>query len=70
MKYLKTAIVILIFTISLVIICKMFWEQELKYTQPTPVPEGDTAIPVNQLLDQRIPLLKKSERPKHIHFIF
>ncbi|MEX2336058.1 MAG: redoxin domain-containing protein [Fulvivirga sp.] len=68
MKYIKPAIVIFIFTISLMIIGKIFWEQELKYTQPTPVPDGYTAIPVNQLLDQNISLLQKSRRPKHLHF--
>lgn len=68
MKYTKPSIVVLIFAISLAAIGKIFWEQELKYARPTPVPEDYTPVQVKQKLDQHIALLRKGDKPKHLHF--
>lgn len=68
MKLIKIVFVISTFMISLIIISMLFWQQELKYTQPTPVPEDYKGIPVNQVIDQNLLPFEKSAKPKHLHF--
>lgn len=68
MKYLKHISVLIIFLSSLAVIGKIFWEQELKYTQPTPIPESYSPVQVNEVLDQHISLLQKADKPRHLHF--
>lgn len=68
MNLIKSAVIIFIFTAALLSIGKVFWEQELKYTKPTPVPKGHLSVPVNQVLDLDIDPFQKSAKPKHLHF--
>lgn len=68
MNVFKSAVVILIFAAALLSIGKVFWEQELKYTKPTPVPKEYNPVPVDQVLALDIVPFQKSEKPKHLHF--
>lgn len=66
MTYIKPTIIIFIFSLGL--IGKIFWEQEFKYTLPTPVPEAYAPVEVSQTLNLNTPFLKASDKPKHLHF--
>lgn len=68
MNVFKSIVVLIIFVAAFLAISKIFWEQELKYTQPTPVPEEYIAVPVSKVLDQDMLPFQKSEKPKHLHF--
>lgn len=68
MKIIRISIVVFIFVAGCLLIAKIFWEQELKYTRPTPVPDKYVAVPVNQRLDQNFELFRPAEKPRHLHF--
>lgn len=68
MNVIKSAFVILIFVAALLSIGKIFWEEELKYTRPTPVPEEYVPVPVSQVIDVDMLSFQKSNKPKHLHF--
>lgn len=68
MQYIKSIIVIFIFFLSLAIIGMIFWEQELQYTQPTPLPKDYVPVSIEEAIDLDIPLLKTNNKPKLLHF--
>lgn len=68
MKVIKSTIIICIFLAALFAIGKIFWEQELQYTRPTPVPNEYISVSVNQEIDLEMDPFQKSGKPKHLHF--
>jgi thioredoxin-related protein len=68
MNIVKSAVVVLIFIAAILTVGKIFWEQELKYAKPTPLPEEYNTVPLNKVLDLELNSLQKSENPKHLHF--
>ncbi len=46
----------------------LFWQQELQYIMPTPVPENYRPAPVQSSLSLPAPLPSPQERPLFIHF--
>lgn len=46
----------------------LFWQQELQYVLPTPVPDGYQVVPVNQTLVIPDSTLSPISRPKFYHF--
>lgn len=68
MKHIRIIFVVGTFVFSIFVIGMIFWEQELQYVQPTPIPEGYKSVPVNRIIDQNLLPFQKSEKPKHLHF--
>lgn len=68
MNIAKPALVVLVLIVAALAVGKIFWEQELKYTKPTPVPVGYSTIPVNKVLDLGIDSFRRSQKPRHLHF--
>ena len=68
MNRVKPALVVLMLLVAALAVGKIFWEQELKYTKPTPVPVGYSIIPVNMVLELGIDSFRKSQKPRHLHF--
>jgi thioredoxin-related protein len=63
MKILTTAFLVMISTL----IGAIFWQQELKYILPTPIPAEYKAVPLNTVLDLA-GKLKKNDKPTFLHF--
>lgn len=67
MKYRKIlAGVLLLFIFGT--IAFVFWQQELKYVLPTPVPEGYQIVPVNQTIAHLDSAVSPNTKPKFYHF--
>ncbi len=66
MHYIKFILVIFISVLGLALIGVIFWEQELQYTQPTPLPKG--YVHANETIVLDIPLIKTSGKPQFLHF--
>lgn len=47
---------------------KIFWSQELRYTQPTPIPADYTPVPVASDVQLKLPFINDTGKPKHLHF--
>ncbi|RJE74890.1 AhpC/TSA family protein [Reichenbachiella sp. MSK19-1] len=46
----------------------LFWQQELQYVLPTPIPTDYTVVPVNQLLDITDQNIAPQSKPRLYHF--
>lgn len=68
MNAVKPTLIVLILVAAIVAIGKIFWEQELKYTKPTPVPEGYRSVPIKTVVDLGFAAFRDSQKPKHLHF--
>jgi hypothetical protein len=61
-------IVVIALSVCVFVIAKVFWEQELQYTLPTPIPSDYVEVSVRQQLNKNILQLNPSAKPKHLHF--
>lgn len=68
MQYIKLILVISIFFLSLSTIGMIFWEQELQYTQPTPLPKDYVPVNMDEAIEFDTPLLRGNDKPKFLHF--
>lgn len=68
MKYFRFILVTFIFFLGLTLIGIIFWEQELQYTQPTPVPKDYVPVSMKEHIKPNIPFLKENYKPKFLHF--
>lgn len=64
-RKLSAAVLILLITL---ILGFLFWQQELQYILPTPVPAGYQVVPVNQTLVIPDSSLSPIAKPKFYHF--
>lgn len=63
---LKKLLAVLWFTLLIVAISVLFWQNEFKYSLPTPIPENYTAVTVGSKIDLKCCVT--DSRPIFIHF--
>lgn len=68
MLHIRFILVICIFLLGLTFIGMIFWEQELQYTQPTPVPQDYVPVSMEEAVKIDVPMLMENDKPKFLHF--
>ena len=68
MQHIRLILVTFIIFLGLTLIGIIFWQQELQYTQPTPVPQDYVPVSMKEVIRLDIPMLKVNDKPKFLHF--
>ena len=55
-------------TLFFLIVLTIFWQQEIRYLAPTPIPQNYRAVVVQEKIDLQELVDKEQKKPVHLHF--